>query len=52
MKQRLGFIPRLILTFFGAYLGFLVGTQGPELIYRGIFAGWKSFHLPDEQRAL
>jgi hypothetical protein len=52
MRRPLSCLIAAFLALIGAFGGFLLGIQAPELIQRGILNSWKPFHLPNGFRAV
>lgn len=41
----------LLFVLAGAFLGYMVGMQTPDLIHKGAFVTWRAFHLPEGHTA-
>jgi hypothetical protein len=52
MRRPLSCVIAVFLALIGAFGGFLLGIQAPELIQRVILNSWKPFHLPNGFRAV
>lgn len=51
MKQTLRRTLKLVCILGGTLLGLYAGLSGPDLVHRGLLGRWRSFPLPERQRA-